>query len=161
MNKGIKRGKSCYEEGSFLSKNKIERFTGWLATNIRNIYQRAKYGFCESDIYEMDRWFLMVIPAMLEHLKKRHLDFPLTVYKYLPDIKPEDDESGELAFNKWNEILSEMIRTFDRLNAFKDKIEGKSVTHPFWVTEKEEKYRDKLKDKAFKMFSEWFFELWW
>ncbi len=105
----------------------------------------------------MDTWFLKTVPAMLEHLKDSHLDYPERVYEYMT-VSEDYDSNGELAFQRWDEILSEIIRLFDEVYAYGEKV---AATHPFLGDEEKEKQREDIKNKAFTLFSEWFFDLWW
>lgn len=154
----IKRGNSCFEETTRYQRlhekptNKVKR---WIK-NAKHVYQRAKYGFCEADIWEMDTWFLKTVPAMLEHLKESHLDYPQRIYEYMT-VSEDYDSNGELAFQRWDEILSEIIRLFDEVYAYGEKV---AATHPFLGDEEKEKQREDIKNKAFSLFSEWFFDLW-
>ena len=47
-----------------------------LGQNLRAAHHRAKYGWCGRDVWNMDDWFLHVIPDMLEHLRKHGCGYP-------------------------------------------------------------------------------------
>ena len=155
----IKRGYSCFEDITWkerIRENPFQKIKRWV-TNVRRTYHRAKYGFCDFDVWEMDSWFLAVVPAMLEHLRNNHSGFPDAIYDYYPEIDRETDEDGEKASQKWDEILTEMINVFDELYPYESR--GISASHNLTPAEVRQR-RDELKARGFELFSRWFFNLW-
>ena len=71
--------------------------------NIKYAYQRVKYGYCDKDVWNIDDWFLSIVPNMLEDLR--------TTSHWDPETQLEPD-AGEISSKespqKWNDILSEM-----------------------------------------------------
>lgn len=152
---------------------KIKRSFG----NIKRCIHRCRYGYCDHDIWDMDSWFLTVIPTMLTQLKE-------TTHGY-----PANLEGGE---GKWAEILDRMIFLFNEADEdkcshknpyeeaylasfyndpptlkednalhFSDDPKDKDITEKYLKADKEIwEYRNKCKDEAFEMFSKWFWNLW-
>lgn len=85
-------------------------------------WQRATKGYCEKDVWNIDSWFLSIIPYMLEELKNDHVGFP-GILKYGEGEKTYEEyskqateEEKEVLFEEgnksWEEILSLMIFLF-------------------------------------------------
>lgn len=67
--------------------------------NIRDVHMRAKYGFCWSDVWNWDNWFLHVAPQMLRHMAKEGCAYP-----------------GNETFNtpeRWHDWLNEVADLLD------------------------------------------------
>lgn len=47
-----------------------------LRRNIRAAYMRARYGWCYSDVWNWDAWFMNTVPAMFRHLVKYGQAYP-------------------------------------------------------------------------------------
>ena len=134
----ISQGYSCIEHKFWRFENPIEKFKRY-SRNLKYIRERAKYGFCERDVWEVDTWFINTIPSMLRHLRDTTQSYPneLADDNQVHSINDEPDEG----FIKWQAILTEMIDLFEK------------------AKEKGPK-RDEYKDQAFILFSKWFFDLW-
>ena len=63
-----KTGKTCIEKKYKGFEKPVDKIKRW-KRNIRFIFQRVKYGYCDSDVWSIDYWFLMVMPGMLKQLK--------------------------------------------------------------------------------------------
>ena len=57
--------------------NKVKNSINDRIFNIKCYFQRAKNGYCEKDLYEIDSWFLSIIPKMLRELKTKYSYVPL------------------------------------------------------------------------------------
>ena len=57
MEKIKKTGVSCWYKKDFKRENVSDKLHRW-RMNIKCIYQRAKYGYCDRDIWSIDYWFL-------------------------------------------------------------------------------------------------------
>ena len=68
-------GYPCYDKKMHGFENPKEKFKRW-RRNIRFAYQRIKYGYCDSDVWSIDLWFLNVMPGMLQHLKDTTHSYP-------------------------------------------------------------------------------------
>lgn len=116
-----KKGYSCFYWPS-LSSGPFKRFKLFIL-NIQFAYQRIRYGFCESDVWDINRWFLKVVPAMLDNLRESALDFPGCLLSNGKRINGQilipDQNEIDSAVEKWNAILKQMafyIREADEDN---------------------------------------------
>ncbi|OON85732.1 hypothetical protein BXO88_10760 [Oribacterium sp. C9] len=105
-----KKGCSCFVPKERGVLNPIRHVKRW-CTNIKNAYQRIRYGYCDRDVWAIDWWFLNVVPNMLEDLKDTAHGYPDSPGDYSQVLIgtgfPEDvDEEG---MKKWKGILSDMI----------------------------------------------------
>lgn len=66
--------------------------------NIKNIYQRVRYGYCDYDWYEMSEYLLYLIPSMLKTLAEKSIGTPC-----IPSYSPED----------WKKWLLEIANEFE------------------------------------------------
>jgi len=108
--KETNKGLSCIERRNKGFNNPVEILTRW-KNNIKHSYQRAHYGFCDRDIWNIDCWFLKVMPAMLEQFKETTHGYPdidgaISHAIYESGQEKEDDDVGMKA---WKDILDEMI----------------------------------------------------
>ena len=105
-----KKGYTCFYWTS-LSNSPFK----WVNLFIRNIqfaYQRIRYGFCENDVLDINRWFMNVVPAMLDDLRESALDFPGCLLSNGKRINGQilipDQNEMDSAAEKWNAILKQM-----------------------------------------------------
>ena len=108
--KNKKVGYSCYEKKMRGFEKPKEKYKRW-RRNIKFAYQRVRYGYCDSDIWSIDYWFLNVMPGMLQQLKETTHSYPcfqgsMSHAVYGTAVSEEDDDAG---MKQWNDILSEMI----------------------------------------------------
>lgn len=102
---------SCLEKKMVRFENPVEELTRW-SRNLRYMYQRARYGYCDRDIWMMDDWFLSVIPNMLDELNRTRHGFPSA----LLEDENQDEEANERGNREWGRILSEMAHCFREAN---------------------------------------------
>ena len=83
--------------------------------------QRAERGFSDYDVYEIDTWFLTIIPEMIDELIKRSEGYPSYLQdEYLKEHKldllnisdEEQEQMDKACFKKWKTILRKMKQTF-------------------------------------------------
>ncbi len=83
--------------------------------------QRAKRGFSDYDLYEIDSWFLTIIPEMIDELIKRRRGYPIFIEdEYLKEKGLEINkltEEKKLMMSRecskrWENILIDIKRTF-------------------------------------------------
>ena len=67
--------------------------------------QRAKRGDADTDVWNMNDWFMDTISPMLKQFRKKHNGVPST---FLPSMMCSDEER-EVANAKWEQILDRMI----------------------------------------------------
>ena len=85
--------RDVYEMVPYTWRHPIKRMK-WLRRNKR---QRIRQGFCDADVWNMDRWFLAVVPAMLRVLSN--------------DIAFPDQEFGSL--EEWQDWLVSLAEAFE------------------------------------------------
>ena len=111
-----KRGNSCIEK-KLVSENPKEKLERW-GRSIKYIYQRARYGYCDSDVWSIDYWFLSIIPGMLEQLKEETNGYPSFTdnpsHAVYGTGRPEDIDDEDMG--KWQSILKDMIFLFNEAN---------------------------------------------
>lgn len=141
---------------AFKSKN--------IFTNLKYAYQRIKKGYCDADLWEIDGWFLTVVPDMLKQFSKTHNGYPeilrrkyyeknkntlnITYEKFICDC---GEKAGEAFDREWTEILNQMSEGFETLN---------NLRLNNYQSPKGKNSAEEIKNKAFDLFSEWFFNLW-
>ena len=99
--------------------------------------ERATLGFCRRDVWEIDTWFLHIMPRMIEKLRDTHLGFPTIFTEEYYELNKENislskndfcnhvyyndyenlyNEVDEWCNNRWIEILNKMVFLFDECN---------------------------------------------
>lgn len=121
--------------------------------DIKYCYQRIRYGWCDRDTWDMDGWFLSIIPPMLQYFRDNKHGFP-----------------GNMGEDEWDHILETMIKLFTEADedkcSKKNEYELKSE-----ITEEERRifldkaleisnYRNECKNKGFEFFKDYFWDLW-
>ena len=104
---------SCLEKNTVRFENPVEKLGRW-GRNLRYMYQRVHYGYCDRDIWMMDDWFLSVIPNMLDELNRTRHGFPSALLDK-QNMNP-DKEANERCDKEWGRILSEMAHCFREAN---------------------------------------------
>lgn len=133
--------------------------------NKRCARQRARKGFCYRDIWEIDSWFLQIMPRMLEKFKSNHISFPIwTLEEYYDKnsddiLISKDDFCKHLYYfenkklyeiadkwcrNRWKEILERMIFLFDESTNDDNDYE----------------YQEKCRKEGLELFVKYFDNLW-
>ena len=158
----IKGGVSALSPKERFIENPYEKAKRW-KQNIVFSYQRVRYGFCMNDVWNMNDWFLQIMPYMLHVLREESHGFPSQVINEIPErdsIAP--DQRGEICATKWDEILADMEHCFleansdtcSRKNPYKDRMRAADREfdrkYGFWgekLMTKEEKKRLR-KDKS-------------
>ena len=131
-------------------REKLPRKISLFFQDLKFCRQRIKYGWCDRDTWNMDSWFLEVIPPMLKHLRNNKHGHPIN-----------------MTAEEWNRTLNKMICLFEvcrRKEEDEDKLFGMyfKENRELWHKEllKHDAYVDKCKNKAFEMFSKYFGNLW-
>lgn len=107
-----KSGNSCIVKKYKRHENPIDVADRW-RRSIKYIYQRAKYGYCDSDTWSIDYWFLSVVPGMLEELMENTSSYPCAPGAeahaiYGSGVPKDVDDEGA---NAWKNIaMSARIR---------------------------------------------------
>ncbi len=124
---------------SYYFKHPIIFITDFIR-NVRWAYQRITKGYCESDLWNMDWWFLEIFPAMLREFINNADGYP----GYDPYDTPE----------KWDDkinAIADVLESLKEENWYKDSIV---------ITEEEVLKRRKLITDTFKEISYIFDNLW-
>ena len=112
-----KTGKTCIEKKYKGFEKPVDKIKRW-KRNIRFIIQRVKYGYCDSDVWSIDYWFLTVMPGMLKQLKDTTHSYPdfcgNTSHALFGTGKSDDVDNAGM--KKWDDILSEMIFLLNESN---------------------------------------------
>jgi len=144
---------------------------------IRKIVDRYKKGFCDEDLWNIDCWFLSTLPKMLDEFAEKTIGYPSDF------MEDEDDEKG---MEEWKKTIKEMSNHFKEasnpskeVNEFAEELFNKYDNSLGDVNKKEtkeekelrdkwikregeiEKYKDEELRKGMKMFSQYFWDLWW
>lgn len=147
---------------------------------IRDMFHRAKYGWCYSDAWDFDNWFMNVAPQMLRHMAEHGCSYPgrepFTTREKWVDFLNEVADLIESGTEEWrdqhNEYYEEyMEHLMDQWEpAIKDPDTGFYVHKARERTELDEKYFARVKELmgesdnkiriAFSLLSEHFFDLW-
>ncbi len=112
-----KIGYSCYDKKMHGFENPNEKFKRW-RRNLKFAYQRIKYGYCDSDVWSIDVWFLNVMPGMLQQLKDTthsYPCFPGSISHAVCETGMSEDAANE-GVKHWEDILSEMIFLLNEAN---------------------------------------------
>lgn len=113
MNKSKKKRSSfsCFEAVRPLTLNPLKNLKR-MCRDVKCAYQRIRYGYCFRDVWNIDIWFLNVVPNMLENLKEDTCGYPPGPDSFSQAVGGVDDESNgqyESGMKKWKDTLSQMI----------------------------------------------------
>ena len=108
-------------------------------SKIKYLWQRAKRGYSDEDLYSIDNYFLKTIVPMLEWLKDNKHGVP---YEFTIDEQGHEIDI-DLADQHWKAELSKMIDHFKAINLYHD-------------TQNNEKHIQ----EGFKLFAKYFTNLW-
>lgn len=124
----------------------------------KSLLQRAFRGWADRDIWSLDSHLLIILPQMIEHLKKHSHGYPGVDEASTPE--------------KWNNILDQMIEGFEAGKKvldddYVDQIQpkwfenGEKLTSETLQKSMEENLKDQdLFHERMKLFDRWFFSLW-
>ena len=113
-------------------RHPIERLRDYYL-NIKYSIQRVHRGWCNMDTFEIDSWFLNVVPEMLRYLREHKCGFPGYI------------EGEKCSSEDWDNILDKMIECFEKASPENGIISDANVA---------------AKDEGFKLFSKYFYYLW-
>ena len=94
----------------FFSLETLEEIWTRIRYGPKYMLQRIRNGYCTPDTWEIDCWFLRVMPGMLAYLRDNRLGSPacfdeMSQYDHYIGDGTKDDECHK----KWTEILNRMI----------------------------------------------------
>jgi hypothetical protein len=123
---------------------------------LRFIKQRVKRGYADEDVWSMNYWFIKTVVPMLKQLKEEKHGYPF-----------------DMTEKEWDDILDEMIFNFTEADedtcSMKNEYWEKYYNSPEkeelrkqWIKREEEinQYQNDCKNKAFELFSKYFWSLW-
>ena len=130
----------------------------------KHAYQRVRYGFSYRDIWNIDTWFLEIVPNMLEKLAQ-------TTHSYPYDSKIEEEhkelshsELEDLMVSNWKEKLKKMAEYLreanepqKEINQYEDELfEFENKHNVFFVNVEahKEELQEKLNEKEFQEYKE-------
>ena len=109
-------------------KHKLAGAFRWFCRELRFARQRVFQGYCDMDVWNLDNWFLDVVPDMLQQLRDKGIGYPCSVGPNVSQsINPtaynrvtgentavSDDEQAafERGQAEWHAILDKMISLF-------------------------------------------------
>lgn len=129
---------------------------------IKWFLQRGFRGYSDRDVWAMDIWFENTIIPMLEQLQKTKHGYPMDMTEQQWNITLDNminyfKESTEKYCSEKNEYEEEYLNSM-----YEDNQEDFKKLRDKWL-DREEKiadYKTHMKDKAFKLFSKYFYNLW-
>ncbi len=129
--------------------------------NIQYSFQRIVKGYCNRDLWNIDDWFMSVMPDMLKEFKAGKHGAPCCLgTEYLNE---DGILCNDTCHEEWDRILDEMIYWFQEMNeeTCQRKNEYNIDDVQYYDKERElETYRELCKEKGFLLFSKWFYHLW-
>lgn len=125
---------------------------------VRAMYQRATRGWADCDVWNIDSWFLTVVPDMLRKLSKDRCGYPIALEHLGDDLGPK----------VWRQILDQMADDFEALERqeelwFRDG--GLYDTSNRGLEQSRQCYLDEMEatrivSRGLFEFYVWFFSLW-
>lgn len=122
-------------------KQKIRSF----GQKIRSLRQKMKYGYSDSDVWNIDLWFVRTITPMLQEILDHHYTYPT-----------------RMSHEEYKDKLKTMIRYLhymDEHNA-SEFLMSQSDENKYPNLEDLGKFMEENKNKFFELFSELFYDLW-
>ena len=122
---------------------KLRRTLGSFFRKLKYGFQRARRGFCDRDVWEINTWFLTILPKMLAELEKHHVGYPFSI--------------KDAWFEAHREDFADAVREYEAL--YREKMSWREYFHFYYdlnddhVEQYDQLWRDTLKRMAF-LFSE-------
>ena len=157
---------------------------GMAVKNLKWRIQRFKRGYADVDVWDIDCWFMNIIPKMLKQLRDTTHSAPMLI---------DEGANDENRFRIWNGILNKMIYLAKEMNeetcSYKNEYEEEffkyiesrdlssdengrlpleiqhelknRISERYCEQEKTiARYREICKNRFFKLFSKYFYDLW-
>lgn len=144
---------------------KIYKFFDFLRDIPKEIewfFQRGIRGYSDRDVWDVRNWFENTVIPMLEQLQKTKHGYPMDTTEEQWDIILKNmidyfKESTERYCSEKNEYTEDYLASLYENNQKKcDGIEKEWIRRENEIT----KYKIEMKNKAFKLFSKHFYNLW-
>ena len=110
--------------------------------------ERAKKGYCRQDTWNIDCWFLNIVPKILKDFNENRFGYPY-----------------DLSNEEWDKIIKRMIFCFEEANEDTcsqiNEYSCETNTEE-WLKREEEinEYQDNMKNEGLELFSKHFWNLW-
>lgn len=99
---------------------------------LKHAYQRVKKGYSYRDLWNIDFWFLKIMPNMLEDFTKDLYGYPATIREELkkknPELTDEEIDEKNLDFQYWKDIVKEIAFHFREAS----EEENEAKTNQYW-----------------------------
>lgn len=76
--------------------------------NWKFVFQRAKYGYCDIDVWNMTDYHTFLLGEMLLSLAENPTGFPMAMRAEIPPEETMTDEQEAAAMAEWKELLTRM-----------------------------------------------------
>lgn len=128
---------------------------------VRYSWQRARRGWADCDVWNVDVWFCAVAPEMLRHLANNHQGYPTT----FADVAGSDDDKSE----RWEKVLKQIAWDLEAQARYEEKWFGKNGLYCTIDREYPKQHEQCIAEEvaAFRQiesgledFKYWFFNLW-
>lgn len=110
--------------------------------------ERAKKGYCRQDVWNINSWFLDIIPKILKDFNEGRLGYPC-----------------DLSNDEWDNIIKRMIFCFEEANEDTcsqiNEYNFDTDTEK-WFKRRNEigEYQNHMKNEGLELFSKYFWNLW-
>lgn len=97
-------------------------------------HERATKGYSSYDLWDIDYWFLTVMPDMLSDFNKNLTSVPQSL---IDEVKKEnfnitDEEISDLAFKRWKSIIDTISFLFDEI-VHSEKFKSEKKHNKRWL----------------------------
>lgn len=134
---------------------------------IKFFFQRGIKGYCDKDLWSIDYWFIKTIIPMLEEFNEIKHGVPIDMEEeeWTMEIKnmiycfKESTDEYCSEKNEYEEDFHNLIwRDYAMPNKYKDEEELRQK----WIDREYEidKYKEKMRNKGFELFSKYYDNLW-
>ena len=120
------------------------------------IHHLIKYGYDKYAIWETFDWFIYTMKSILERYRSTHTGVPILIEDYPFDSSDDSKESKEKRKSNdelWDSIIDKMICLLDDMDENNPK-------YRYLDFREQDKLIEEAKNEFFKLFSEYFYNLW-
>lgn len=132
-----------------------------IKVNIKKFVQRGRYGFSDYDTWDINYWFATVFSKIIRNLKNKNHGYPIKL-SYDSDgnfVVPEEE-----AVEKWKLILERIAFCLEESDPEKStykELNSINFENDWMKTQKiKMEYRNNMKDEAFDLIKEYYWDLW-
>lgn len=117
---------------------------------IKRIFFVLKHGYSPVAKWETFTWFIAVMKEILTNYRHNRVGDPIVVDKFFNDDGTENEDENHEAYNKILDKMIELLDQMDESNPIYDDMDWKE----------RDKMQINAKNEFFKLFSEYFYNLW-